>query len=427
MPACIPWRQKLKSKAEKHLREKLIPFWSGLCDREYGGFYGYVDQDLNIHPDAEKGCILMSRITWFFANTYMILGDAELLGLAKHGYEFLTRHCFDRQYGGIYWSVQRDGTPSDTAKHTYNHAFAIYALASYYDASKDREALKKALSLFSLIEEKMRDEGGYLESFNRQFIPASNEKLSENGVEAVRTMNTHLHVMEAYTELLRVLSENDSTSGTAFPETDRAGVFTALAGVCRIFLDKIWNPEKKRAEVFFNHDWHSLIDLWSSGHDIESSWLCGRTAVILENAAKTEEEKAQAAGLKKQFSTVTAVMAEQVLRKAIQRDSVVSEFENGNPAPGRTWWVQAEAVTGFTHAFLKNPRNREYREAACKIWDFIMNHFADPREGGEWFGDLDENLQPAGRPIVEPWKCPYHNGRMCLELIRSGGISCPPR
>lgn len=408
----------MRTEIEKHLLERLVPFWSRLADQENGGFYGFVDHDLTVRKDAVKGCILMSRITWFFSNAYRLFGDSGCLDKATHGYAFISQHCFDPEYGGVYWSVTDRGDPSDTTKHTYNQAFAIYALSSYYAATGDAEALKKAILLFDLIEEKMKDESGYLEAFDRCFRPVSNEKLSENGVEAFRSMNTHLHVMEAYTELLRVLAERGTGEDDAVREGIRRKVWEALAGTCRIFLDKIWNTEKKRAEVFFDRDWNSLIDLWSSGHDIETSWLADLAAGTLLDAAFTQSEQEEAQALAGEIGEVTGTMAAQVYEKAFVRNSIISEFENGIAAPGRVWWVQAEAVVGFLNAFDKFPGETKYLTAAERIWNFIKQYFLDRREDAEWFWDITETFLPTDKPVVEPWKCPYHNGRMCFEVIK---------
>lgn len=402
----------MKIEIENHLKNTLIPFWSAMEDQVNGGFYGYMDHDLALQKEADKGCILMSRITWFFSNAYMLLGDRDLLDKARHGYEFLSDYCFDPEYGGIYWSVTCEGLPADTVKHTYNQAFAIYALSSYYDASGDPGALRKALALFHLIEEKMKDNKGYLEAFDRYFRPVSNEKLSENGVEAFRSMNTHLHVMEAYTELLRVLQKR--TGGADMLRE----IWEALSWTCRLFSDRMWNPVAERAEVFFDRDWNSLIDLWSSGHDIESSWLADRTVEILRKTAMNREEEMEAEEIAGKVHTMTGAMARHVYEKAFLRNSIVSEFERGNPAPGRVWWVQAEAVVGFLNFFGKYPEKTEYLTAAETIWNFIKKYFLDRRENSEWFWYITEEFLPSDKPIVEPWKCPYHNGRMCFEVIK---------
>lgn len=235
----------------------------------YGGYYGYLDFDLHLNKEAVKGCILNSRIMWFFSNAAMILGDKSLLNEAGHAYEFLKTRFLDPVHGGVYWSVRYDGTPEETMKHTYSNSFAIYALSSYYDATGDKEALDIALSLFRVIEAHMRDKEGYLEAFDRDYSPVKNEALSENGVMATRTMNTILHVMEAYTELYRVSKDPD--------------VRARLVEILGVMREKIWNPKKKRQEVFFDRDYHSLIDLYSYGHDIESSWLIDLTVSVLEN------------------------------------------------------------------------------------------------------------------------------------------------
>ena len=198
----------LVNEMKEHVARVLLPFWEGLRDEEYGGFYGYMDYDLSLDKKAVKGCILNSRILWFFSNAYLTLRDETVLPYAKHAFLFLRDHCMDRDNGGVYWSLTFDGKPEDTTKHTYNQAFAIYALSSYYDASGDRQALALAKGLFELIEEQCKDEYGYLEAFNVRFEPEDNEKLSENGVMAEKTMNTLLHVLEAYTELYRVMDDS---------------------------------------------------------------------------------------------------------------------------------------------------------------------------------------------------------------------------
>ena len=239
--------QSLAKEVKQELTGRIVPFWEGLRDEEYGGFYGYQDFDLNVQKTYEKGCILNSRILWFFSNAYLTLKDEKLRADAEHAYRFMKQACVDREYGGVFWSVTYDGKPLDTTKHTYNQAFAIYALSTYFDATGDTEALELAKSLQQIIETHCTDEYGYLEAFTRDFKPESNEKLSENGVMAEKTMNTLLHVFEAYTELYRVTK--DPFTG------DR------LRFMMDLFADKVYNKEKGRQEVFFDRTWNTLIDL----------------------------------------------------------------------------------------------------------------------------------------------------------------------
>lgn len=378
----------------EHLTDRIIPFWKGLRDDEHGGYYGYMDYDLKVDRQAVKGCILNSRITWFFANAYLTLGEESLLEEARHGYEFMREYCVDREKGGVYWSVAYDGTPEDTTKHTYNQAFSIYALSSYYDASGDREALDMAFELFRIIEGRCMDEIGYKEAFDREFQEIENDKLSENGVIARKTMNTLLHVFEAYTELYRVSGNGQ--------------VKERLKWILDTFADKVYNPKLHRQEVFFDREMNSIIDLHSYGHDIETAWLIRRGTDIL--GEKAYEER---------MLPIILDLTGEVYKKAFDGYSLANECEKGVVDQTRVWWVQAEAIVGFLNAYALSTEHGEYLDAAKAEWTFIKEHLVDQREGSEWFWDVNgEGEAVSGKPIVEPWKCPYHNGRMCFEVIR---------
>lgn len=381
------------SEVKEHLVKKIIPFWQGLKDKEYGGYYGYMGFDLAVDKKAVKGCILNSRILWFFSNAWLVLREKEMLGEAEHAFRFLKEYCVDKENGGVYWSLTFDGKPEDTTKHTYNQAFAIYALSSYYDASGDEEALEMAWELYHIIENRCKDEYGYLEAFNVRFEPEENDKLSENGVMAEKTMNTLLHVFEAYTELYRVTGEKKVADNIRY--------------MMDLIADKVYNKEIGRQEVFFDRTWHSLIDLYSYGHDIETAWLVDRGLEILDDEAYTRK-----------LSPITGTITENIYRRAYIDHSLVNEAENGIVDSTRVWWVQAEAVVGFINGYQKAPEHREYLEAAEDIWEDIKTYFVDNRSGSEWYWSLDADKKPIEKPIVEPWKCPYHNGRMCFEVIK---------
>ena len=378
---------------KEHLTKDIIPFWRGLKDEEYGGFYGYMGYDLALDKKAVKGCILNSRILWFFSNAYLVLKKDGLLEDAGHAFRFLKEYCVDRENGGVYWSLTFDGKPEDTTKHTYNQAFAIYALSSYYDASVDEEALKMAFELYEIIESRCKDEYGYLEAFNVRFEPEDNDKLSENGVMAEKTMNTLLHVFEAYTELYRVTREEK--------------VADKIRYMMDLIADKVYNKEAGRQEVFFDRTWNTLIDLYSYGHDIETAWLVDRGLEVLGDKAYTEK-----------LSPITKTITENIYRRAYIDHSLVNEAEGGVVDTTRVWWVQAEAVVGFLNGYQKAPEHREYLEAAEDIWRYIRTYMVDKRSGSEWFWSVDKDRNPIEKPIVEPWKCPYHNGRMCFEAMK---------
>ena len=382
------------NEVKEQLTGTIIPFWKNLRDDTYGGYYGWLGYDLRLDKKAVKGCILNSRITWFFANAYTLLGDADLLDAARHGYEFLRDQCLDRENGGIFWSVSYDGAPVDATKHTYNQAFAIYALSSYYEASKDANALALARELYQLVETRCRDGEGYLEAFDRAFIPVANDKLSENGVIADKTMNTLLHVFEAYTELYRVAGDED--------------VKERLKWILDIVAKKIYNPKLHRQEVFFDAHYHSILDLHSYGHDIETAWLLNRGIDVLG------DEKC-----KKKIAPIIDDLTEQILEVAFNGHSLANECEKGIVNSHRVWWVQAEAVVGFINGYQRHPDRTDYLEAARAEWEFIKTYIIDDRAGSEWYWETYEDGRPVeNRPIVEAWKCPYHNGRMCFEVIR---------
>ena len=467
-------KKELSEEFLAHLTKDIIPFWDALRDEENGGFYGTVDFEHRLDKKAEKGCILNSRILWFFSSAYMLLeelGDAAKEGgnisgkqaegvaaglsdykelketclrNATHAYEFLKSAFLDKENGGVFWAVDHEGRPSDTLKHTYCHAFAIYALAAYFDASGEQEAFDLAMTLADLIEEKCTDDVGYLEAFNRDWTPALNDELSENGVMAEKTMNTLLHVFEAYTELLRVIRKRFPAIGGKKPGYSRENAAMAekianrMKFILDIFTEKIYNPKLRRQEVFFDAEYSPIIDLHSYGHDIESSWLIDRGLQILADVDYSNE-----------VEPLTLSLAERIYERAYVDHSLLNECEKGVDNRKRVWRVQAEAVIGFMHAYSKIERKKDkvninlkaagmsakdrqqtaveaerraanFFIASVDVWEFIKDHVIDRRTvPSEWYNELDADLVPIPTmEIVKSWKCPYHNGRMCIEMIK---------
>ena len=394
-----------------HLIHDLIPFWLDLADEENGGYYGYVASDGTVDKRADKGCILNSRILWVMSCCYKLCMDGalsevklqdagysslDILEAARHAYNWFRNHYFDQEFGGIYWSVTYDGKPSDTTKHAYNHAFAIYALAEFYEVSHDIEAFKLAYYLKNCIENMFTDEIGYLESFSRDFSLDDNPHLSENGVSAYRTMNTLLHIMEAYTELYRINKE-----------TNDLFMKRKIYNILEIFENRIYNPEKGRLEVFFNANYGSLIDLKSFGHDIEFSWLIDRTCDVLG-----DDE------LHERMAPISAKLADTVLEMGFDGHSMAYEIENGVTKQNRAWWIQAESVIGFVNAYMKTG-DVKYKHAARETWKFIRDHIIVKTRPAEWYNEVSQDGVPdMSLPLVAEWKCPYHNIRMCMEILR---------
>ncbi len=382
---------------KKELTGHIIPFWNKLRDDKNGGFTGFMDSDLNIDERGEKGVILHSRILWFYSNAYMELKDAELLDNARHAYEFLTRFCVDKEYGGVYWSMNYDGTVKDDIKHTYCQAFFIYALASYYRASGDKDALKLAYEVLELVEEHATDDVAYLEKLSRDWkTELANDELSENGLMADKTMNTVLHLMEAYTELYLA---------------DRSPrVLERLKFQLDVTYDKIFDKQGNKLLVFFDRKLDVIGNVHSYGHDIEATWLIDRACDAIGDAERS-----------KKFADMNGRIVRNIAEIAYdkQSGSLLNESDNGVVNTWRIWWVQAESVVGFLNAWQRGYGGEEYYNIAESIWSYIAGNIVDKREGGEWFSQVDaEGNYAKFKPTVDPWKCPYHNGRMCLEAIR---------
>lgn len=384
----------LADKCRKELTERIVPFWNRLRDDENGGFYGFMDNDLNVDKTADKGVILTSRILWFYSSCYRTLGDEYLLDNACHAYEFLKK-CVDTVNGGVWWMMTYDGKPSDTMKHTYNQAFAIYALSAYYLASKDKTALDLALELFHTVEDKCRDDVAYLEAMSEDWKVVPNDALSENGLMADKTMNTVLHLIEAYTVLLEACENGES-----------AHIEERLMFLLQITEDKIFNSDQNRLRVFFDRELNEIGDIHSYGHDIEASWLIDRACEVIG------ERRFMA-----KWRFIDLRIAENIYDIAFENGAVNNERENDKIDKKRVWWVQAESVVGFVNAFQQGG-DKKFLDAADKVFEWIETRQTDKRENSEWWGEVDFDGKPMQTVnMVNPWKCPYHNGRMCIEVI----------
>lgn len=384
----------LADKCRKELTERIVPFWNRLRDDENGGFYGFMDNDLNVDKTADKGVILTSRILWFYSSCYRTLGDEYLLDNARHAYEFLKK-CVDTVNGGVWWTMTYDGKPSDTMKHTYNQAFAIYALSSYYLASRDKTALDLALELFHTVENKCRDDVAYLEAMSADWKVVPNDALSENGLMADKTMNTVLHLIEAYTVLLEACENGES-----------ANIEERLMFLLQITEDKIFNSGQHRLRVFFDRELNEIGDIHSYGHDIEASWLIDRACEVIG------ERRFMA-----KWRFIDLRIAENIYNIAFENGAVNNERENDKIDKKRVWWVQAESVVGFVNAYQQGG-DKKFLDAADRVFEWIETKQVDKRENSEWWGEVDFDGKPMQTVnMVNPWKCPYHNGRMCIEVI----------
>lgn len=407
------------------LENNILPFWlEKMQDNENGGFYGRIDGSGVLHPDAEKGAILNARILWSFSAAYRVLQKGEYLEAATRAKDYLIEHFIDPEYGGVYWSVDYKGEPLDIKKQFYAIAFAIYGLSEYARATGDREALEYALDLYDCIEEHAFDDeqNGYIEACTREWGKIGDMRLSELDANYPKSQNTHLHIMEAYANLLRCLKEMRAQEqcdyvptigsvlpvGISVPPETMVNVEGALRNIISIFIDKILNPETNHLDLFFDMDWtRGAGRLESYGHDIECSWLLHEAALVLgdENVLEKVESVIQK----------VAEAAEKGLRPD---GSMIHEanLDTGHIDDDLHWWVQAENVVGWFNIWQHFGDEEAFKKSE-KCWHYIKENLVD-FDNGEWFwsrhsdGTLNTVDDKAGF-----WKCPYHNSRMCLEII----------
>jgi mannobiose 2-epimerase len=379
----------------QEVRENILPFWQGMADKEYGGFYGEADFYGKVHTSADKGCILDSRILWTFSAAYRLFADEQYRAHAARARDFLSAAFLDEAHGGLYWLVDHTGRALNTRKQFYNIAFGIYALSEHYLATGDRSSLELAMSLFDITEQYGRDPsaGGYIEARTCEWHDIDDYRLSSKEINCPKSMNTHLHILEAYTNLAR--SGGD--------ERVRAALKTLL----RLTMDKIVS-RNGHFELFFDMDWNSLSKEVSYGHDIEGSWLLYEAALAVGDKNLIGE-----------MQQTALMIAEGIHTAALDPNGgLIGGCDgSGHISAKKEWWPQAEAVIGFYHAY-ELAGGQKYLDVANSIWDYIQNHFID-RAHGEWHNELGiGNTPDTNMPKAGFWKCPYHNARMCFELIR---------
>ena len=417
--------QLMKQEMQDVVKNNILRFWlDKMVDREHGGFYGRIDGSEVLHPEAEKGAILNARILWSFSAAYRILGNPEYLEAATRAKDYIIDHFLDKEYGGVYWSVDYLGNPLDTKKQFYAIGFAIYGMSEYARSTGDREALECALQLFDSIEEHAFDSkyNGYIEACTREWGEIADMRLSELDANYPKSQNTHLHIIEPYANLYRCLKEFQASTScdyvpvigsvlpieVAVPQETLLRVEGALRNIIGIFTDRILNPETHHLDLFFEMDWtRGAGHLESYGHDIECSWLMHEAALVLGDTdvlAKVEPIVREVA---------------RASEKGLRPDgSMIHEanLDTGHVDDDLHWWVQAENVVGWYNLY-QHFGDEQALERAFQGWNYIKTQIID-WDNGEWHwsrhpdGSLNTVDDKAGF-----WKCPYHNSRMCLEII----------
>lgn len=386
----------LRHQLEQELTGNILPFWmTHAVDRVNGGFYGAVTNDLQVHNDVPRSAVLCARILWTFAAAYRMLGTQAYLSTARWAYDYLTGVFWDPVHGGLYWQVDYQGRPVSDRKHHFAQAYGIYGLAEYYRAANEPRSLELAQILYHLLEEHGYDAAhqGYIEGSSREWGPLVDMRLSDRDLHCRKSMNTMMHIMEAYTNLLRAW--------------DDAHLRAQLTALINVFIQHVIDHQSSHLKLFFDDEWRSLKDALSFGHDIEASWLLCEAAEVLGDpslrAAARESAIRLAAG---------------AYRDGLDEDG--SLFFEGGPQgvvdAGKAWWVQAEAVVGFYNAFQLTGHD-EYLHAAYRCWDYIQAYVID-RVHGDWFKQLHRDGTPDYTHYkVGPWECPYHQSRTCMEML----------
>jgi mannobiose 2-epimerase len=415
----------LKKEMQDVVENNILRFWlDKMQDQENGGFYGRIDGHGVLHKDAEKGAILNARILWSFSAAYRALGNPEYLEAATRAKDYIINHFIDKEYGGVYWSLDCKGKPLDTKKQFYAIGFVIYGMSEYARATGDKEALECALQLFDCIENHALDHqfNGYIEACTREWGEIADMRLSELDANYPKSQNTHLHIIEPYTNLLRCLKEMQTMKscnyvpviGSVLPVDIMVSPYivmeveSAVRNLISIFTDKILNPETHHLDLFFEMDWtRGAGRLESYGHDIECSWLMHEAALVLGDR-----------NILNKVEPIVRMVAK-ASEKGLRSDgSMIHEanLDTGHVDDDLHWWVQAENVVGWFNLY-QHFGDTDALEKAERCWNYVKAQIID-WENGEWFwsrhsdGVLNDVDDKAGF-----WKCPYHNSRMCLEII----------
>lgn len=386
----------LTGEVRKELVDNILPYWMNqMIDRTHGGFYGRITGEETVMPHSEKGAILNARILWTFSSAYRLLKKEEYLTAATRAKRYLIDHFYDSHYGGIYWSLNEKGEPLNTKKQIYAIGFAIYGLSEYHRATGDAEALEYAIHLFESIEAHSFDpiKNGYCEALTRQWGEIADMRLSEKDANECKTMNTHLHILEPYTNLYRVWKDER--------------LKTQLRNLIELFLHNIVDSESHHLQLFFNEEWQSKRPIVSYGHDIEASWLLHEAALVLGDSTLLAEVEPAIRHIARAATEGIANNHGMIYEQHTDTGHRDEEFH---------WWVQAEAVVGYFNIY-QHWGDEEALHLSTSTWTFTKDHLID-HEHGEWFwslrsdGTINRDDDKAGF-----WKCPYHNGRMCMELI----------
>lgn len=386
---------KYKRELEDEL-SSIMRFWeTKTIDGKNGGFYGKLNNANKVFFDAPKGSVLNSRILWAFSASYNLTRNKDYLHTAERAFQYAIEHFLDKKYGGVYWIVDYMGKPVDTKKQVYALSFAIYALSEFYLSVKNGSARDLAIELYHLIVNKSYDKkhGGYIEALSEDWQEIKDIRLSAKDANEKKSMNTHLHVLESFANLYRIWPDEILKN--------------KIAELIHIFLDHIIDKSTHHLILFFDEKWNVKSNLISFGHDIEASWLIQQAAEIVGDHKLVEKIK------------IKSVLIANAAAEGLDKDGGLwyeYNISENHLLKEKHWWPQAEGMIGFFNAW-QITGDKSYFEKSFKNWEFIKEHILD-KKNGEWFWGVKENYSLMNEDKVGVWKCPYHNSRACIELIR---------
>lgn len=375
----------------------ILQYWiTNTIDHENGGFVGEIALDNSVVKNAGKGAVLNARILWTFSSAYRLFPKKEYLEMAERAYDYLVNYFWDKENGGLYWEVNYQGIPVNTRKQIYAQGFGLYGFSEFYRATGNTESLEYAQKLFELIEKHSYDPlyGGYIEALSQKWEPMADLRLSAKDENTPKSMNTHLHIIEPYTNLFRVWKDEKLNE--------------KLKGLLNIFLTKIIDSENARFNLFFDTDWTVLPSIVSYGHDIEGTWLITEAAEVYGN----KDFIAQA-------ESIAIRMTENVLKYGSDNDGSIyyeKDLRTNHLDTDKHWWPQAEALVGYLNSY-QITKDRRYIDQMKKVWKFIKNNLID-KQHGEWYWLVRKDGSIRTDDVkVGFWKCPYHNARALMEVI----------
>ena len=385
----------LKNKAKTELINILDYWLKNTIDKENGGFIGEINHQNVINNNSEKGAVLNARILWSFSAAYAVEKNPEYLKTAKRAFQYIKDYFFDNEFGGIFWSLQADGKPKDTKNQIYAIAFVIYGLSEFYKIFKNEDALELAQSLFYKIELYSKDykNKGYLEAFTRDWQEIEDLRLSEKDANEKKTMNTHLHIVEAYANLYLIWPN---------PKL-KDSIKEILEVIALYFINKYtWH-----LKLFFDENWKEKEDVISYGHDIEAAWLLQWCAEAIEDEV-----------LIKNYQKYAVAFADATKEGLDADGGLWYEYEPKEQKliAEKHWWPQAELWIGMINAWQLT-QNEEFLEITEKNFEFVEKYIID-HKNGEWIWGVYADYSPILKDKAGFWKCPYHNSRACIELIK---------